>query len=141
MSELRWSQFAVAAPALAAEARRLFTSHGVTLGFVATVRADGGPRVHPVCPLFHEQLHLFVVPGPKQEDLRRDGRYALHCETYPPPTHEDAAYVTGTAVEIRDPATFALAVVLLLASVVGAAAGPALRAARTDPISALRTDV
>ena len=41
----------------------------------------------------------------------------------------------------RDPATFGLAVVLLLVSVAGAAAGPALRAARTDPISALRTDV
>lgn len=41
----------------------------------------------------------------------------------------------------RDPATFGLAVVLLIASVLSAAAGPALRVARTDPISALRTDV
>ncbi len=41
----------------------------------------------------------------------------------------------------RDPLTFGLAAVLLIASVVGAAAGPALKAARMDPISALRTDV
>jgi predicted permease len=41
----------------------------------------------------------------------------------------------------RDPVTFGFAVVLLMVSVITAAAGPALQAARTDPISALRTDV
>lgn len=103
---LRWSRFAAASPNLAGEARRLFTGFGVPLGFLATVRLDGGPRVHPVCPLFDEDLHVFVVPGPKQADLRRDGRYALHCETYPPPRHEDAAYLAGTAAEVTDPERF-----------------------------------
>lgn len=41
----------------------------------------------------------------------------------------------------RDPMTFGLAVPILVASVIAGAAGPAVRAARTDPISALRTDV
>src|SRR5215470_6438545 len=56
----------------------------IGLGFLATVRADGSPRVHPVCPVISAAgLHVSVVAGPKQADLRRDGRYALHSETCP----------------------------------------------------------
>ena len=95
-----WHDFTHASPALAAEVRGLFYGHDVALGFLATVRPDGGPRVHPICPLIGDGLHAFVVPGPKLADLRRDGRYALHCETYPPPDHDDAAYVTGRAAEV-----------------------------------------
>jgi hypothetical protein len=44
------------------------------------------------------------VPGPKRHDLRRDGRFALHSETFPPPDHEDACHLTGRAVELDDAA-------------------------------------
>lgn len=72
-------------------------------GFLATVRKDGGPRVHPVCPIFiGQRLYLMVVPGPKLNDLRRDRRYALHSETFPPPRHDDGFYVTGVIDEIHD---------------------------------------
>jgi hypothetical protein len=79
--------------------------HGrIGLGFLATVRGDGGPRVHPICPLVtNDGLYGFIVPGPKLEDLRRDGRYALHSETFPPPHHDDSFYVTGIAVLQKDP--------------------------------------
>ena len=79
--------------------------HGrIGLGFLATVRGDGGPRVHPICPLVTDDgLYGFIVPGPKLEDLRRDGRYALHSETFPPPRHDDSFYVTGIAVLQNDP--------------------------------------
>jgi hypothetical protein len=37
-------------------------------------------------------------------DLHRDPRYALHCETFPPPRHDDAFYVTGTVAWPEDAA-------------------------------------
>ena len=92
-----WKQFAIARPDLARQGRSLFYEHGLGLGFLATVRADGGPRVHPICPLLSDDgLYGFIVPGPKLQDLRRDNRYALHTETFPPPRHDDAFYLTGT---------------------------------------------
>ena len=51
------------------------------VAYLATVRQDGSPRVHPVTPIIG-QGHLFVFmepTSPKGHDLRRDGRYALHC--------------------------------------------------------------
>jgi len=77
--------------------------HDVGLGFLATVRPDGGPRVHPVCPLITDEgLYGFIVPGPKLDDLRRDPPYALHAETFPPPDHDDAFYLTGEIAELTD---------------------------------------
>jgi hypothetical protein len=68
------------------------------------VRPDGGPRVHPVCPVISPAgLHVIVVGGPKLTDLRRDGRYALHGETFPPPREEDGFSVSGRAAEVTDP--------------------------------------
>ena len=102
---LSWREFADSRPDLATAGRRLFYEHGLGLGFLATVRQDGGPRVHPICPvLTDEGLYGFIVPGPKLEDLRRDPHHALHSETFPPPRHDDAFYVTGSTVWVHDPA-------------------------------------
>ena len=69
---------------------------GVGLAFLATVRTDGGPRTHPICPLLTDEgIFAFIIPSPKQADLRREGRYALH--SFPCPNNEDAFYFTGTA--------------------------------------------
>lgn len=74
-----WAEFAAAAPELAGEGRALLFHPGVGFGYLATVRADGSPQVHPVMPLIDDgRLEVFVVPSPKLDDLRRDGRYALH---------------------------------------------------------------
>ena len=43
---LTWAEFAHARPDLAEAGRRLLYQFGVGLGFLATVRADGGPRLH-----------------------------------------------------------------------------------------------
>lgn len=100
---LTWGEFRSARPDLADAGRRLLYNFGIGLGFLATVRADGGPRVHPIGPILTDN-HLFglIVPGPKLDDLRRDGRFALHSETLPPPQQDDAFYVTGRAVEVTD---------------------------------------
>jgi hypothetical protein len=102
---LTWMEFEAAQPDLAAAGKRMLYEFDVGLGFLATVRPDGGPRVHPVCPAITDDgLLVLVVEGPKQRDLLRDGRYALHSETNPPPRHEDGFYVTGEAREVTDPA-------------------------------------
>lgn len=98
-----WQTFSRVRPDLAGAAEAMLYQHGVGLGFLATVRADGGPRVHPICPMLHDgRLYAFVVPGPKLTDLRRDPRYALHSETCPPPDHDDGFYVTGSVREVDD---------------------------------------
>lgn len=99
---IRWSEFADLRPDLEAVARGMLYQHGLGLGFLATVRADGGPRVHPICPVLADNLYAFIVPGPKLADLRRDGRYALCSETCAPPRHDDNVYLTGTIEELDD---------------------------------------
>ena len=74
-----WRDVQEQRPELAAAGRDLLYQFGVGLGCLATA-------VHPICPILHEQrLLAFIVPSPKLEDIRRDGRYALHCFR-PPPT-------------------------------------------------------
>lgn len=97
-----WANLEIAEPELAAEGRRLFCQFGIGLGFLATVRRDGGPRLHPICPIITAGgLYAFIVPSPKCDDLRRDGRYALH--SYPPEDVDDEFYVTESAAEVANP--------------------------------------
>ena len=72
------AEFAEAAPELARTGSELCMQFGVGLAFLATVRRDGGPRLHPVCPVLSaERLFVLITPAsPKREDLLRDGRYA-----------------------------------------------------------------
>ncbi len=98
-----WAEFASARPDLAKAGGDLLYQVGVGLGFLATTRPDGGPRVHPMCPLLDGNgMYAFIVPSPKQRDLRRDGRYALH--SFPCDDNEDAFCATGTARLVDDPA-------------------------------------
>ena len=102
---ITWSEFERGQPALADAGRRQFYQFGIGLGFLATVRPGGGPRVHPVCPVIGPAgLHVHIKAGPKQRDLRRDGRYALHSETCPPPRHDDGFAIIGRAREVTDAA-------------------------------------
>jgi hypothetical protein len=101
---ITWNEFERDQPALAAAGRKQLYHFGIGLAFLATVRADGGPRVHPVCPVLSPAgLHVLVIPGPKQRDLRRDGRYFLHTETCPPPRQDDGFSIAGRVREVTDP--------------------------------------
>jgi hypothetical protein len=73
-----WAEFAAAAPDLAAWGESRFKRSRVA--FIATIAADGSPRCNPVQPVICEgRLLLFVEPtSPKVDDLRRDGRFAMH---------------------------------------------------------------
>jgi len=76
---LTWSDFAAQAPELAAAGERLLKAF--TVGYLATLREDGAPRVHPVTvTLANGGLYVFVIAGSRRAgDLRRDPRYALHA--------------------------------------------------------------
>lgn len=74
-----WQDLTVQDPELAAAASALLSVPGTGFGYLATVDRTGGPRIHPVMPVWVEgTMVLFVAPSPKLADLRRDGRYALH---------------------------------------------------------------
>jgi hypothetical protein len=54
-----------------------------------------------MCPLLTDDgMFAFIVPSPKQGDLRRDGVYAMH--SFPCPDNEDAFHMTGYARLIED---------------------------------------
>ncbi|MDQ1397120.1 MAG: hypothetical protein QOG64_2379 [Acidimicrobiaceae bacterium] len=96
-----WPELAALRPDLTEAGVALLYQHDVGLGFLATVRPDGGPRLHPMCPILTgDGMFAFIVPSPKQTDLRRDGRYALH--SFPCPDGEDAFAVTGRARLVED---------------------------------------
>ncbi len=99
---LPWSEFADAAPEIAAKGHALIHQFGIGLGFIATVRKDGGPRLHPCCPIVCDGgLFVFVTGrSPKRHDLDRDGRYALH--SFPPAETDDEFYLAGTSHRIAD---------------------------------------
>mgnify|MGYP001769143018 CR=1 FL=1 len=99
-----WKEFALAAPDLAGVGKRLLYQYQVGYAFLATIRKDGGPRLHPVCPaIAQEHLYIFVEPeSPKYSDLIRDGRFALH--TFAPEQGDEEFYCTGRAEPVSDPA-------------------------------------
>ncbi len=100
-----WKEFAAAAPALAEAGRSLLNQFSVGLAFLATVRKDGAPRLHPVCPvLSSDRLFVLITPtSPKRYDLLRDGRYAL--QTFPQPKPgSDEFYLAGKALLVDDAA-------------------------------------
>jgi hypothetical protein len=103
-----WQDLEQSNPQLAAHGRRMFLlgkEHGsfeAGLAYLATVRADGGPRIHPIAPaLLDGHLYAFVLRNtPKARDLERDSRFALH--SFPHAMEEDTFndeefYITGTA--------------------------------------------
>lgn len=91
-----FGDFAESDPRLAASLRALLHQYGRGMAYLATVRRDGGPRVHPVSPIATDEgLYCFVIDSPKRHDLLRDGRYALHA--FPSETSDAEGYLSGRA--------------------------------------------
>jgi len=98
-----WTDFENASPEMAEAGKKLLYQYGVGIAFLATVRKDGAPRLHPICPtVVNGRLYALIGPSHKRADLRRDGRYALH--TFPPQDRDDEFLVMGRATFIEDPA-------------------------------------
>jgi hypothetical protein len=98
---ISWSQFAAAAPDLAAFGKQRLEKR---IAYLATIRNDGSPRVHPVSP-FIAQGRLFVhmePASPKGHDLRRDARYSMHCAVEDNSGGEGEFFIRGHGKEISD---------------------------------------
>src|SRR5882672_687210 len=97
-----WQDFALAEPELSAFGEARLKSGPA---YLATVRADGSPRVHPVTPIIGEgHLFLFMEPtSPKGADLRRGSGYALHCSVSGGDGGDGEFYVMGHAALTYDP--------------------------------------
>jgi hypothetical protein len=97
-----WSSMAEEAPALAAAGERLFRAF--TIGYLATLRRDGAPRIHPVTvTLVGHGLYVSTMRSSrKAADLRRDGRYALHAfpRLQGPDEWEDEEFMVGGRLTI-----------------------------------------
>ena len=100
-----WAEVEATAPELAGAVRARFEDTGLAL--VATLRADGSPRISGWEPLFAAgELWLGAMPDArKSADLRRDPRLALHAATTDPEVHQGDAKVAGRAVDIADDGT------------------------------------
>lgn len=74
-----WYQMSIEAPDLAEAGRALWQEHG--LMYLATVRADGSPRLHPVVPVLADGgIYIAIADqSPKWHDLRREARCVLHA--------------------------------------------------------------
>ncbi len=96
-----WKKFEEGAPQIAAAGKKMLYQFGVGLAFLATVRKDGAPRLHPICPtVFDGALYALIGPSHKRADLKRDGRYALH--TFPCVEVDDEFLVMGRARLVDD---------------------------------------
>ena len=101
-----WNKFNNEDPELATIGKKLLfpDSPHVGLAFLATLRKDGAPRLHPVALVFSDDhLYVFISPtSPKCADLERDGRYAM--QALPPADNKEGEefYVSGSAVCLRE---------------------------------------
>lgn len=103
-----WKDMAAANPELAGFGEHRFASQ---VAYLATVRPDGGPRVHPVTPILADgRLFIFMEPtSPKGKDLRRDARYAMHSSVGGPDGEGGEFFITGKARPVEDGETRLLA--------------------------------
>ena len=99
-----WSDVLTAAPELAKKVQARFDAHG--LAMLATLRADGYPRLSAIEALFtDETVWLGMMPDSRKAlDLLRDPRLALHNATEDKNVAEGDAKLVGRAVHVCDDA-------------------------------------
>jgi len=96
-----WGAFRVEEPELAAfVAERLLAAPA----YLATVRANGAPRVHPVTPIITDAgLYVFMEPtSPKAADLSARHEFALHNGVPDNAGTGGEASVSGTGHFVED---------------------------------------
>jgi hypothetical protein len=97
-----WAAFAEQAPNLAAFGQERLS---VAPAYLATLRSNGAPRVHPVSPIIGAgRLFVFMEPtSPKSHDLRNRRRYALHNGVPDTVGTGGEFAVFGNALPVDDP--------------------------------------
>jgi hypothetical protein len=97
-----WSAFAAAEPEMAEKARALLYQRGDGEGFLATVAANGTPRIHPLnVGVVDGRLLVFVQDfSAKARDLAANPHYALHA--HQDPAAPDEFLLRGEARLVTD---------------------------------------
>ncbi|MEV0550903.1 pyridoxamine 5'-phosphate oxidase family protein [Nocardia salmonicida] len=98
-----WSQFTEEAPSVAALFSRRHQATG-KLCMLATLRADGSPRISPIEPvIFEGMLVLAGMPNTRKfDDLARDPRFCLHTATVDTRVADGDAKLFGTVTDLQD---------------------------------------
>ena len=106
---MSWKTFESQSPEMADFAKTRLHNK---VAYLATIRKDGSPRVHPFTPIIGEgHFFVFMEPtSPKGHDLRRDGRYAVHCSVSDTSGESGEVIVMGRAKFSEDPEARAQAV-------------------------------
>lgn len=99
-----WKQLAEQAPSIAEVFVRRHRATG-NLCLLATLRADGSPRISPMEPrIVAGRLVLVGMPNTwKFRDLERDARFELHTATVDPHVGDGDAKVWGRVRNVPDP--------------------------------------
>ena len=103
-----WHDFEQAAPEFAQRVRALFDAHRHKT--IATLRADGSPRISGIETTFEEGDLVFgsMPAARKGADLLRDPRFALHSSTVDPVDGAEASWpgeakISGRVVAASGP--------------------------------------
>lgn len=98
-----WNAFAASAPRIADIFLRRHAA-AQTLCLLATIRADGSPRISPMeLRIFEGHLTLVGMPDTtKFRDLGRDPRFCLHTATVDPHVGDGDAKLWGEARDLQD---------------------------------------
>ena len=98
---MSWSALETQAPEIAAFGNARLNGK---VAYLATIRKDGSPRVHPFTPIIGEgHFFAFMEPNsPKGHDLNRDGRFAIHCSVTDTSGESGEFIITGRARQIED---------------------------------------
>jgi hypothetical protein len=103
MQMKRWADLEAEAPQIAEGGRKLVYQYGVGLGFLATLRKDGGLRLHPFCPVITGGgIYGLIGPSPKRADLVQRRQFAIHANQ--PEDRDDEFMLAGSAVRVTDAA-------------------------------------
>jgi hypothetical protein len=100
-----WGELTGLAPTVATVFQRRHAATG-KLCMLATLRADGFPRISPMEPvIFEDQLWIMGMPDTtKFRDLARDPRFCLHTATVDTHLADGDAKLWGVVTDVRDEA-------------------------------------
>lgn len=100
---ISWSELTAAAPTIAEVFLRRHAAAG-NLCMLATLRADGSPRISPLEPrIFEDRLWIVGMPQTtKFADLARDPRFCLHTATVDTHPVDGDAKLTGYVRHVPD---------------------------------------
>lgn len=95
--------------------RRAVPQPWFDVAYLATVRRDGSPRLHPFCPVLAAGSLYAAIPkaSPKGNDLRRDPRCVIHAMPGPA---DDELCIRANAMEVSDDEAKRAAVVAICAA-------------------------